>query len=241
MAIARHVVQRDEQRGLLVVDVVANAPPHPVERRIGAEPFDGSLAVGQLDGMAVGTARRIRLVEPADRVVAVRDPEHVVGRPAVVEIVRPDAGQAATGQCRDLLERELIPFADDDRVELAIVGARTGGRIEERHRLVQIVQHRGVPIKERLHHRPGEDLRHDDAVAVVVVGRVFAPIDQSRAVVLVGLPVAVDVDHPVAPIHLGHWRYECYDAVANLPDERGVLDSQAVGQFHQHFRGAGLR
>ena len=40
MAVPRHVVQRDEQRRLLVIDVIANAPPHPIERRVGPEPFD---------------------------------------------------------------------------------------------------------------------------------------------------------------------------------------------------------
>ena len=40
VTVARHVVQRDQQRRLLVVDVVADAPAHAVDRRIGAEPLD---------------------------------------------------------------------------------------------------------------------------------------------------------------------------------------------------------
>src|SRR5206468_8279525 len=75
MTVARHVIQRDEQRRLLVVDVVANTPPHAVERRVGAEPFDRRLPVGELRGVAVGAARGVRLIAPADRIVAVRYPE----------------------------------------------------------------------------------------------------------------------------------------------------------------------
>ena len=121
MPIARHVVQRDEQSRLLVIDVVANAPPHAVERRVGPEPFDRGLTIGKLHGVTVGSARGVRLVESADRVVPVCHPEHVVGSPAVVEIMGPHAGEPATRQRRDLLERELVPLADDDGVELPVV------------------------------------------------------------------------------------------------------------------------
>ena len=158
MPVAGHVIQRDEQRRLLIVDVVADAPAYAVDRRVRPEPFDRRLTVGQLHGMAFGATGGVRLVEAADRVVAVRHPEHVVRRPAVVEIVRPDAGQPATRERRDFLEGELVPLADDDGVELAIVGPGPGGRIEERHRLVQNVQHGGMPGEERLQHRPGQHL-----------------------------------------------------------------------------------
>ena len=172
--------------------------------------------------------------------MAVCDPEHVVRRPPVVEVVRPYAREAALGQLGDLLEGELVPFRDHDRIELAVVRAGAGGRIEKRNRLVQVVQDGGVPGEEGVHHGAGQHLRHDDAIAVVVVGRVLAPIDQGRADVSVGLPVAVHIYLAVPAVHFGHWRDECYDAVANLPNERRVLHRQPVGQFHQHFRRAGL-
>ena len=71
--------------------------------------------------------------------MAVRYPEHVIRSPAVVEIVRPDARQAATRERGDFLECELVPLADHNGVELAIIGPRTGRRIEKRHRLVQVM------------------------------------------------------------------------------------------------------
>ena len=240
MPSARHVVQRDEQGGLLVIDVVADTPPHAVQRGIRPEPFDRRLTVRKLYRMAVGSARRVRLVEAPDRVVAVRDPEHVVRRPPVIEIMRPDAGQTPTRERRDFLEGELVPLADHDGIQLAVVRSRARRRIEERHRLVQVVQHGGMPREERLHHGPGQHLRHHDAVPVVIVRRVLPPVDQTRPDVLVRLAVAIGVDHAVAPIDFRHWRDECYDAVANLPDEWRLFDRQPVRQFHEHLWRSGF-
>ena len=66
--------------------------------------------VGQLALASVGPAVAERLVEAADRVVAVGDVEHVVGGPAVVKPVGPDPGHAAPGHPLDLVVGELLPL-----------------------------------------------------------------------------------------------------------------------------------
>src|SRR5437899_8462666 len=95
LTVAGHVIQRDEQRRLLIVDVVADAPAYAVDRRVWPEPFDRRLTVGQLHGMAFGATGGVRLVEAAERGVTVRPPEGGVRRPAGVERGRPGVGEPA--------------------------------------------------------------------------------------------------------------------------------------------------
>ena len=45
----------------------------------------------------------------------------------------------------------------------------------------------------------------------------------------------------LAAVHLDHRRDEGDDVVADVLDERRLLDDQAVGQLHQHLGAAGLR
>ena len=64
--------------------------------------------------------------------------------------------------------------------------------------------------------------------------------DQSRAAAEAAWQRLVDEGrtgggHRVAAVEFGHWRYKCYDAVANLPDKWRILDRQPVRQFHQHL------
>ena len=55
------------------------------------------------------------------------------------------------------------------------------------------------------------------------------------------LTIAVEpVDVAVTPIGVGDRRDRHVDVVANLPDERGCLGREPVGQLHQHFRRPGL-
>ena len=98
---------------------------------------------------AVRAARRVRLVEAADRVVKVRDREQrVVRRPSVVEAVSPDPGKSAARQLGDLLIRERVPLVDDDRIVLIVVRAGAGARVEKRNRLVKIVNDDGLPVRK---------------------------------------------------------------------------------------------
>ncbi len=108
------------------------------------------------------------------------DREHVVGRPAIIEAVRPHSGQPAARELHDLLIGEGVPFVDDDRVELVVVRAGSGAGVEERHRLVQIVGDGRVPLQERLDEVLGELLRHYHPITVVVVRRILAPVDEAH-------------------------------------------------------------
>jgi hypothetical protein len=193
--------------------------------------------------VAVGAARRVGLVEPADRVVQVRDGQHVVGGPAVVEPVGPHAGEPAPRQLVDLLEGELVPLVHHDGIEFVVVRPGAGARIEEWDGLVQVVPHHGPPVQERLDVVLREALGQHHAVAVVVVRRVLPPVGQSHRAPrqLERLGEAVDVHRPVTPVHLEHRRDQGDDVLADRPHVRGLLHREPVGQLHQHLRAARLR
>ena len=72
----------------------------------------------------VGAAVAEGLVEAADRVVTVRDVEHVVRRPAVVEAVGPNARHAALRHLFDFVIGQQLPLIDDERIEPGVVRAR---------------------------------------------------------------------------------------------------------------------
>ena len=153
----------------------------------------------------------------------------------------PDAGDAALGEFLDIRVGHLLPLVDHQRVEPRIVGTHAGGNVEERLRFVQIVQHRGVEIEEGGHHGFAELEGHADAVAVVIVRHVFAPVDQvGRGLAGEGLAIVVDVDLAVAAIHFGGGGEEHDGVLADVADVGRFLDGQAVGQFHEHFGRAGF-
>ena len=107
-------------------------------------------------------------------------------------------------------------------------------------RLVQIVQHRGMPIEHAL----GDVLRElqilAEAVAIVVVRDILAPINQ-RGLGLAGLlAVIIGVDHLLAAVDLDHRGDEGDHLVADRANEGRVLHRKAVGEFDQHFRPARL-
>ena len=97
-----------------------------------------------------------------------------------------------------------------------------------------------MPLEERAHQvlRQFERLPH--AIAVVVVGDVLAPVHQRQD--LAGpLAEVPRIDLLVASVDLDDRREGEDDAVANLLDERRLVDRHAVAELHQHFRAAGFR
>src|SRR5688500_14286873 len=127
-----YVSQRDERSGLLVVDVAANAPFDAVDRRIRAIPSPLRAGRWQSDGVTVRAARRIGLVESADRVMKIGDCEKsVVWRPPVVKAVSPHTWKSAASELVDLGVREHVPLVHDDGIVLLIVRAGTGAGIQE--------------------------------------------------------------------------------------------------------------
>ena len=73
LLVIRHILECDQRAGLLIVDVATDAPFHSVDGRIRAIPCARCCICLETHGVTVGAARRVRLVEAADRVVKVRD------------------------------------------------------------------------------------------------------------------------------------------------------------------------
>ena len=229
-----HVLQREEHRRLLDVRVLARAPLDGANRRVRAEPL---AALVQVEVHRVG-AVALYFVEAARGVVAVRDEEHVVRRPPVVEPVGPDAGHALFRHFNDVVLRQHPPLVRGDGVELVVVRAGTGGGVEQGLRFVQVVQDRRMPLEPELLDvfREGEHLAH--AVTIVVVLDVLAPVHQGeRAFARWALPVEGPVvDHLFLAVGLDDWRDHRDHVVANILDERRLFDDQTVRQLHQHVR-----
>ena len=242
LAVLRHVLQREEHGRLLDVGVVARPPLDLGQRRVGAEPLLAGHRGPGARRVVVGPVA-LHLVEAADGVVRVRDEEHVVGHPPVVEPVGPHAGHAALGHLHHVVLRELPPLADDDGVEGVVVGAGARRRIQVGLRLVQVVHHRGMPLHLRARHGLGELQELAHAVAVVVVLHVLAPVHQRQARVALRprLVEVVGVHLLLAAVHLDHGRDERDHVVADALDERRLLHHQPVGQLDQHLGAAVLR
>ena len=253
-AVAGGVLECREDAGLHVVGVVAQRPlellrrrHHPVPVRLGDRAAGPAVALGvdrALDGLGGRVAER--LVAAADPVVVDRHRVLVDLREALAEAVGPHAGQAHRGERRDLLERDRVPLAEDARVEVRVVGPGAGPDRQERHRLVQVVDHERQPAHRRVLRRARERELPLDAVAVVVVAHVLAPVGrrQRRQVVVVGLALQVAVeplDHAVAAVRLGRRVDEHDQLVADLADVGLLRDGEPVRQLHQHLGGAGLR
>jgi hypothetical protein len=236
------VVQRKEKRRLLNVGVVSRPPLDLRQRRIRTEPFLARHGRPGPHFIRIGPVA-LHLVEPADRIVAVRDEEHVVRHPAVVEPVGPHARHAALGHLHHVVLGERPPLAHHDRIDVVVVRSGTGRRIEIRLRLVQIVDDGRMPFERLLRHglRQLEELSH--AVAVVVVLDVFAPIHQRqpRVALRALLVEVVGVDFRLAAVDFDYRRDERDHVLADVLNERRLFDRQAVGELDQHLGAAGLR
>ena len=125
-AVGRDAVQRKEQRRFLDVGVVARRPVHRRQRRIGAIPFAAGDGRRQLQVVLDIGAVALHLIEAAEAVVGMRDPEQIVRHPSVVEAIGPHARHAAFGHFHDLRLGEQPPFVRLDRIERGIV--RAGAR-----------------------------------------------------------------------------------------------------------------
>ena len=123
LAVDRDVTQREQRRRFLDVDVVARTPLDRRERRVRPEPFAARHRRARRHGVRIGTVA-LDLVEPADRVVAVRDEEHVVRDPAVIEAVRPHAGNAALRHLHHVVFSQHPPLVHRNRIDRLVVRSR---------------------------------------------------------------------------------------------------------------------
>jgi hypothetical protein len=107
---------------------------------------------------------------------------------------------------------------------------------------VEIVEDRRVPREEALEDVLRQLQPDSDAVAVVVVLHVLAPVDQARLRLARVLQAEIEVvDHLLAPIDFGRRRQHDDRVVADRLDEGRLLDGEAERQLDQHLGAAGLR
>ncbi len=235
-----HVLEGNEHATLHVVGVVAQRPDRLLQRRIGPIPLSRSHGGAQLTLFRIGAAVPQRLVEAADAVARVGDPHQVVRRPAGVEGVGPDAGHAALGQLGDLLVGQVVPLVDGQRIELLVVRPRPGRDVEVVARLVQVVHHGGLPVQIVAQDVAGQRQRQPEAVAVVVVGHVLAPVEERWPHIVVRLSIAIDVHHAIATVRLRRRHDDRDHVLADRLDQRRFLHGEPVGQLHHHLGRPGL-
>ncbi len=236
LAVLRRVLQGEQQARLLNVDVVARAPLDRRQRRVGPVPLLARVGVDD----PVRRPVALGLVEPADRVVQVRDPEQVVRRPPVVERPGPHAGHAALGQFRHFVLRQHPPLVGQHGIDGHVVRAGAGRGVQVVRRFMQVVHHRRVPLEVGAQERVREIQAEAQAVAVVVVRDVLAPPDERHPLARVLLLVVEVVHHLLAAVHFDDRRQEDDDVVADVLDERRLLDDQPIGQLHLHLGAARL-
>ena len=164
---------------------------------------------------------------------------------ALAEAVGPDPGHAHGGEGRDLVERDRVPLAEDAGVEVRAVGPGARPDRQQGDGLVQVVDHDRVPAQVRVLGGAGQGELPLDAVAVVVVPHVLAPVGggDGRQVLVVRLALEVPVepvDHAVAAVGLRHGVDEDDHAVADLADVGRFRDGQPVRELHQHLGRARL-
>jgi hypothetical protein len=100
-----------------------------------------------------------------------------------------------------------------------------------------------MPFERRVRHRLRQLQELSDAVAVVVVRDVSAPVHK-RKTHIARRPLLVEVvgvDLSFAAVHFEHRRDECDDVAANVADKRRVFDDQPVRELDERFRTAGFR
>ena len=168
-----------------------------------------------------------------------RHEREVAGRPHVDVAVRPDAGHAVFRHLRHLEVRHHRQLAVEDRIEVRVLRRLAAEGVKQGLRLMQVVHDRRVPLEVPVEQRLHLDLRVVD-VAVVVVKDVLAPVGHARAgraaLGLVDAVLVVPVDVAIAAVWIGDRRDRHDDVVADLLDQRRVLDRDAKRQLHQHLR-----
>ena len=84
---------------------------------------------------------------------------------------------------------------------------------------------------------------HHQAVAIVVMGDVLAPVDgrNAAAAELELFLFLDDVDDAVPAVHFSRRRDQRDDVVTNLLNERRLFDGKPIEELHQHLRASRFR
>ena len=156
----------------------------------------------------------------------------------------PYARHAVLGELRHLEVGKPGQLAEQDRIEIGVLGRLAAEGIQKRHRLVQVVHDRRMPLQVEIEQIAGAVPRVVD-VPVVVVKNVLSPIrgagHRIQVVGVVDLVAIVPIGIPVTAVGVGRRVDADNHVVADFADERGVLGHQAVRQLHQHLRRTRLR
>ena len=133
-----------------------------------------------------------------------------------------------------------MPLVGQNRIEPRVVGSVADRVVvQERARLVEVVQHLRLPAEIGVQHVLRQLERQRHRVAIVVVRDVVSPVHRAhRRLLRVLLPPFVRVDHAVAPIGLDHRGNQRDDVLADVPDVEAVVHRQAIRQFHERRRRA---
>ncbi len=169
--------------------------------------------------------------------------EHEIARaPGVEGAVREDSRHPEPRHLGDVVPAEHLPFVRQDRVEPRVVRPVADGVVvEERDRLVEVVQQRGLRFEEGREDVSGQFEGQPHGVAVVVVGDVLAPVDEGRPVLLrVSEVPVVDVHLPVAAVHFDDGRDQGDDVVPDELNVRALVHGEAIGELHERGGGPGL-
>ena len=233
-AIPRGVLESRENARLHVVRVVAQRPAERLLRRrqraipLGlGDVFAGVfVAVGvqpPLDRLGGRVAER--LVSAADRIVVRRHGVSVELRPALREAPGPDPGHSERGQRRHFVHREGLDLDRCDGIHVRVVRAGSRPDGQERNRLVQVVHDGGMPHEEGVLCGARQGQFPLNAVAVVVVEDIGAPVRWrvGRQLVEVRVPLedAIEPVHfAVAAVGLGHGVDQDDDSFPDLTNVR---------------------
>ena len=149
--------------------------------------------------------------------------------------MRENARHAELGHVGNVARADHLPFVHKDWIDPGVIRAVADSVVVEvRDGFMEIVEHLGVPaevcVQDILRKLEG----HAHGVAVIVVGHVFAPVDQRRIEIFgMGEVPFVEIDHAVAAVHFNDWSNQRDDAVADFADVGTFVDGKAVSQFHQ--------
>src|SRR6266480_3295306 len=247
LRLLRAFIQRRQHRGLVVIDVVARRPAEGLllRRRQGTIPLDAALLAGLFGNERFRGAVAEGLVAAAVGVVVGRDRIQVQMREVIAEVPGPYTRHPECGQCLNFMEAQLEAFGVSERIDILVdrPGAIPGH--QQRHALVQIVDHLRMPLTEHAEHRLGGLVNLLVRVAVDVDEGVLRPVGrrlsrQAREL-RPALEKAVEpLDLLVAPVGIRDRVDQHHQILAYAPDHRLLRYRQPIGQLQHRLRGSGL-
>ena len=247
LRLLRAVIERREHRGLVVVDVVARRPGKALRlrRRQGPIPLDAALVSRLLGDEGLGGAIAVGLVAATIGVVIGRDCIQVQVRKVVAEIPGPHARHAERRQRLHFMEAQLEAFGVGEWIDMLVDGAGAIPGHQQRHTLVQVVDHLWMPLLEHAEDGFGGLVYLLVRVAVDVHERILRPVGRRLPRQLRQIRLAFEVtveplDLLVASVGIRDRVDQHHQILANAPDHRLLRHGEPVGEFQHRLGRAGL-